>query len=140
MQPQQPCDNAGSTRALGCLLGEGARKQRGGINAIGGWVMREAMHAREMVFFSTHHACYYAQVLGIKKPKSKIRRCSGIGKFCSPAAASPKLMQGNKFKPLCCMIAVGGGGGQEGAPPLLKLIFLFLGFVFGSAGSAGKKK
>jgi hypothetical protein len=43
-QPQQPRHNTGSTRALRCLLREGAHKQRGGINAIGGWVMRTALH------------------------------------------------------------------------------------------------
>jgi hypothetical protein len=58
-QPQQPCCNIGSTRALRCSLGEGARKQSGGINTIGGWVMREAMHAREMVFFGIVRALTY---------------------------------------------------------------------------------
>ncbi len=55
-QTQKPRCNTGSTRTLGCSLGEGARKQSGGINAIGGWVMRKAMHARIMVFFGIVHA------------------------------------------------------------------------------------
>jgi hypothetical protein len=80
-QPQQPRHNTGSTRTLGCLLGEGAHKQRGGINVIGGWVMREAMHTRKICLFLTHPACCYAHVLGMKKTKSKIGWCSGIGKF-----------------------------------------------------------
>jgi hypothetical protein len=61
------------------------------------------------VVFLTHCACCYAQVLGMKKPKSKIGQCSGIGKFCPPDAALPELMRGNKFEPLCCAIEGGGG-------------------------------
>jgi hypothetical protein len=72
------------------------------------------------VFFSMHHVCCYAQVLGMKKPKSKIGRRSGIGKFCPPAAALPELMRGNKFEQLCYALEGGGGGcsqqnQQEGA-------------------------
>jgi hypothetical protein len=94
------------------------------------------------VFF-THCTCCYAQVLGMKKNKSKIGQCCDIGEFCPPAAALPELMGGNLFESLCCMIKSGGGecnqqNWQEGTPPLPKLVFLFLGFVFGSTGSAGK--
>jgi hypothetical protein len=79
-QPQQPHHNTGSTRTLGCLLGERVHKQRGGINTIGGWVMREAMHAREMFFF-THHVCFYALVLGMKKTSQNLGNVAALASF-----------------------------------------------------------
>jgi hypothetical protein len=69
-QPLQPRHNSGSTCALGCLLGEGASKQRGGINAIGGWVLREAMHAREMAFF---YASCVLLCTGFRHEKTQVK-------------------------------------------------------------------
>ncbi len=56
-----------------------------------GWWGRQCLQWK-WVFW--HCACCYTQVLGIKKPKSKIKRCSGIGKFCPPAAALPEWCEG----------------------------------------------
>ncbi len=50
-------------------------------------------------------------ILKQKKPKAKIALCSGMGKFCPPAAASPKLPRGNTYAADSC--AIGGGRGGE---------------------------
>jgi hypothetical protein len=50
-------------------------------------------------------------ILKQKKPKAKIARCSGMGKFCPPAAALPELPRGNTYAADSC--AIGGGGGGE---------------------------
>jgi hypothetical protein len=85
-------------------------------------------------------------ILKRKKPKAKIARCSGMGKFCPPAAASPESPRGNTYAADSCAIGGGGGGGgnrqnwQGSAPPSPKIVFLFSGFVFESAGSSLEKK
>jgi hypothetical protein len=81
-----------------------------------------------------------------KKPKAKIARCSGMGKFCPPAAALPELLRGNTYAADSCAIGGGGEGGgnrqnwQGSAPSSPKIVFLFSGFVFESAGSPLEKK
>jgi hypothetical protein len=50
-------------------------------------------------------------ILKQKKPKAKIARCSGMGKFCPPATALPELPWGNTYAADSC--AIGGGGGGE---------------------------
>jgi hypothetical protein len=49
-------------------------------------------------------------ILKRKKPKAKIARCSGMGKFCPPAAALPESHQGNTYAANSCAIRGGGGG------------------------------
>ncbi len=50
-------------------------------------------------------------ILKQKKPKAKIAQCSGMGKFCPPAAALPESPRGNTYAADSC--AIGGGGGGE---------------------------
>ncbi len=69
-----------------------------------------------------------------------------MGKFCPPAAALLESHRGNTYAADSC--AIGGGGGvggnrqnwQGSAPPLPKIVFLFSGFIFESAGSSLEKK
>ncbi len=79
-----------------------------------------------------------------KKNKVKITRCSGMSKFCPPAAASRKLMRGNNYD-WTRSRADGGwgvGGTQQNwkgsATSLAQTAFLFWGFVFKSAGNSLK--
>ncbi len=51
-------------------------------------------------------------ILKQKKPKAKIAQCSGMGKFCPPAAALPESPRGNTYAANSCAIRGGGGGGE----------------------------
>jgi hypothetical protein len=85
-------------------------------------------------------------ILKQKKPKAKIAQCRGMGKFCPPAAALPESPRRNIYADDSCVIRGGGGRGgnrqnyQGSAPPLPKIVFLFSGFVFESAGRSLEKK
>ncbi len=46
-----------------------------------------------------------------KKPKAKIAQCSGMSKFCPPAAASCKSMRGNCYEWTRCAADGGWEGG-----------------------------
>jgi len=129
--------------AFGRLLGEGAQGERGGMSGFlegGGWGDEGAT---EMGFLSMRGACEYARVWGKKKPKAKFARCSGIGKLCPHATASPKSPRKNAEAADNCAIGAewGGGGneqnGQESAPPEVSLAqnrFLVFGLRFRKRG------
>ena len=102
------------------------------------WVRRKWVFYRRVVHTNTHD-------FEAKKNHCKNRQCSGMGKFCPPAAASPESPRGNTYA--ADSRAIGGGGGgdnrqnwQGSAPPSPKIVFLFSGFVFESAGSSLEKK
>ena len=129
--------------AFGRLLGEGAQGERGGMSGFlegGGWGDE---CATEMGFLSMRGACEYARVWGEKKPKAKFARCSGMGKLCPHATASPKSPRKNAEAADNCAIGAewGGGGneqnGQESAPPEVSLAqnrFLVFGLRFRKRG------
>ena len=91
----------------------------------------ETMGATEMGFLSMRGACEYARVWGKKKPKAKFARCSGIGKLCPHATASPKSPRKHAEAADNCAVGAewGGGGneqnGQESAPPRPKSVSRF---------------
>jgi hypothetical protein len=65
---------------------------------------------RKWVFFNA--SCLPVRTsLKRKKTKAKIARCSGMSKFCPPAAASRKSMRENRFERTQCG-ADGGWGGE----------------------------
>ena len=81
--------------------------------------------------------------LGQKKPKAKFARCSGMGKLCPHATASPKSPRKNAEAANNCAVGAewGGGGneqnGQESAPPEVSLAqnrFLVFGLRFRKRG------
>ncbi len=49
-------------------------------------------------------------ILKRKKPKAKIARCSGMGKFCPPAAASPESPRGIHMPPILARSEREGAG------------------------------
>ncbi len=67
------------------------------------WVRRKWVFNRRVVHTNTHD--YEA-----KNPKAKIARCSGMGRFCPPAATSPESPRGNTYAADSCAIGGGGGG------------------------------
>jgi hypothetical protein len=102
----------------------------------------------EMGFF--YASCLPGRMsLQRKKPKAKIAQCSGMSKFCPPAAALRKSMRGNRHEWTRCA-ANGGWGGEvlnkigRGAHlsrhPLPKLGFSFSGFFLKAQEARSKKK
>jgi len=101
----------------------------------------------EMGFFM-HRARPRAQVCSGKKNKVKIVFCSGMNKFCPPAAASREPRRGNKYERtrLCAdggwgweVIDKIGRGAHHSRRPLLKLLSRF-GALFLKAREAPSKK
>jgi hypothetical protein len=69
------------------------------------------MGAMEMGFFINASCIQIRTILKQKKTKAKIVQCSGMGKFCPPAAALLELPRGNTYAANSCAIGGGGGGG-----------------------------
>jgi len=95
-RPLKPYDKAGPTHAFVGHWGEGRAGGGGGIIGIAGQ-KEETMGVtrRKWDFF---YASYEPAHMSLqrKNTKVKIARCSGMSKFCPPAAASRKSRQGNK--------------------------------------------
>ncbi len=133
LSPHMMGYNTDPTHAFGWSLGEGAHRQKGGIKRFGGW--GGGRYGCDGYGFFIDASCMRIRlILKQKKSRAKIARCSGMGKFCPPAAASPESPWGNTYADDSCVIGGGGGGGgnrqnwQGSAPPSPKTVFLFLGF------------
>jgi hypothetical protein len=148
-QPKEPCDNTGPTRAFVGLWGKGGMGGGGVLSGLESRGRGDDGKAMEMGFF--YASCVpVCTSLRQKKPKAKIMQCSGMSKFCPPAAASRKSMRWNCYEWTQCA-ANGGMGGEggtqqnwQGSAPqqtsLTQTWFLVFGLLFESAGSSLKKK
>jgi hypothetical protein len=127
-----------ASRAFCLRLGEGTSKGRGDINKIGVWggSISILWYNGEIRFISWHRASSDARFWYVAPPKAKIGRCSCTGKFCPPVTASPDSLHENKLILVLCTIRRRSGKGSRESMAW----FLFLGFVFGSAGKPLKKK
>ena len=135
-------------RAFERLLGGGTQGERVVSSGLvgGGW----GDDGRDgNGFFIVRGACEYARVWGKKKPKAKFARCSGMGKLCPHATASPKSPRKHAEAADNCAVGAewGGGGseqnGQESAPPEVSLAqnrFLVFLESAGRRGPSKKKK
>jgi hypothetical protein len=107
LSPHMMGDNTDPTHAFRWSLGEGARRQKGGIKRFEGWGGgRYGCDRNE--FFINALCRRIRTILKRKKPKAKIAQCSCTGKFFPRSTALPESPWGNTYAANSC--AIGGGG------------------------------
>jgi hypothetical protein len=80
LSPHMMGDNTDPTRAFRWLLGEGARRQKGGIKRFGGW--GGGRYGCDGNGFFINALCMQiCTILKQKKTKAKIARCSGNSRY-----------------------------------------------------------